>query len=313
MNASSPMQGSSGSAPADPYVQGVAGFQGAAVLNPPALVALNGNTGVLEMWPIQHGGGTHPQALTNSLGLNSSGMAADGDVVILANQHNPAVLLINVVTKNRRTLPDPFGTPLDIAIGKHKAIYVLNLAGTGNVAMYRPGSTQPIELACGKIGFGEAIAVDNEANIYINGYGPRAGPGVVEIPNGPNGPEPQNCKRLDLKEETGYVAGLAIDPKTDDLIVFNDPDLCAGGNEGLMTVYSKPYQKATGVTRLLGGNCAGGLRLSADSTVVFYGDEDVSGSHTFIRQASFPEGKSMGTYTGGQPEGFTTIPNSLPN
>ena len=53
--------------------------------------------------------------------------------------------------------------------------------------------------------------------------------------------------------------------------------------------------------------------LDATSTIVFYGDEDVSGSYTYIQQRTYPDGKDLGTYWGGGSGGFTTIPNRLPN
>jgi hypothetical protein len=94
---------------------------------------------------------------------------------------------------------------------------------------------------------------------------------------------------------------------------LSDPDLCAGGFEAEMTIYPKPYQKSTGVVHEMAGNCTSGLRLNADSTLVYYGDQDVSGSFSFPRQVSYPGGHNSGTYSNGTPSGFTTIPNTLPN
>jgi hypothetical protein len=80
-----------------------------------------------------------------------------------------------------------------------------------------------------------------------------------------------------------------------------------------MVVYSKPYSEETGRTHDLNANCSGGIKLSADSSKVFIGDQDVSGSFTFVDQRSFPDGRDEGSYTDGQAGGFTTIPNTLPN
>jgi hypothetical protein len=111
----------------------------------------------------------------------------------------------------------------------------------------------------------------------------------------------------------GYAAGVAIDPKTDDLITLTNPDLCAGGYEGRMTVFTKPYKIKTGHSIIVGQNCSGGLRLSADSTKVFILDEDFAGINPIVLQRSFPDGKHLGYYGEGQSISVTTIPNTLPN
>lgn len=282
----------------------------------PALVAFNRNDGTLEFWPIRRGGGNHPQQISGPLEAGVvTNMAGDGQAVAMAAYDPAAVVVFHIPTQTKRTFPDPFGIPIDIAIDKNEALYVANLGSpNGNITMYPPESPHAVLLDCRLVGLPEAVAVDNEGDIFVNGYLRRTqAAGVVEIPVGPGGPEPQNCVRLQLKAERGYVAGIAVDPKTDDLIVLDDPDDCAGGVEGRMTVYPKPYQKDTGVSHDLGANCAGSIRLSADSTRVFVSDEDVSGSTSFILQRSFPNGADMGRYNGGNHGGFTTIPNILPN
>jgi hypothetical protein len=281
----------------------------------PELVAVNAHTGALEFWPIQPHGGRDPQPLSGKLGVSSStGMVANGHVVAMTSAYPPSVVVYNVKTANQKTLADPFGTPIDIAIDKNGALYVVNVASpVGNVTMYPAGSMQPTELDCKWIDLGEGVAVDNEGDIFVDGYGPGHFMGVVEIPNGPHGPEPNNCMRLHLKTEKGYLGGITVDPKTDDLVVLSDPDLCAGGIEGRMTIYPKPYDRSTARSHDLNANCAGGIRLNADSTIVFVGDQDVSGSFSFILQRSFPDGRDMGIYHGGAPNAMTTIPNTLPN
>jgi hypothetical protein len=282
-------------------------------LRSPALIAMNYNTGALEYWPMRKIGGSNPRTLSAPLGVGgTSNMVANGHVVAVPNAYPPEVVLYDLKTKKKSTLPDPYGTPVDIAVDKNSALYVVNIAkSSSNVTVYPVGGT-PRELVCSYITTGEAIAVDNEGNIFVNGYGPGF-TGVVEIPNGPSGPQTQNCTKLPLKAETGYVAGLAVDPKTDDLIVLDDPSLCAGGPEGRMTIYPKPYQKSTGQSHVIGRNCSGTIRLNADSTVVFVGDSSVSGGFSFILQRTYPDGQPLGIYTGGSPAGFTTIPNTLPN
>lgn len=281
-------------------------------LKSPALLALNYQTGALEYWPIRSSGGHGPRTLSRPLGVFGGNMVANGHVVAIVNQHPPEVVLYDLKTKSESTLPDPYGTPIDIAVDKNSTLYVTNIAKTGNVTMY-PAGGSPKELVCRHMSTGEAVAVDNEGDIFVNGYGPAGFAGVVEIPNGPSGPQPQNCMRLALKSELGYVAGLAIDPKTDDLIVLDDPSSCAGGSEGRMTIYPKPYHKNTGRSRVIGRSCSGTLRLNADSTLVFVEDQSVSGGYTFILQRTYPDGRPLGVYTGGSPAGMTTIPNTLPN
>jgi hypothetical protein len=282
-------------------------------LKSPALISINSTTGALEYWPIRPIGGSRPRTLSQPLGVSGNSMAANGNVVATVGAYPPEVLVYDVKAKSKTTLQDPYGTPIDIAVGKDAALYVANIdKNVSNVTMYPVGGP-PKKLVCKYMKTGEAIAVDNEGDIFVNGYGFGGFMGVVEIPNGPNGPEPQNCVKLALKPELGYVAGLGVDPKTDDLIVLDDPSLCAGGAEGRMTIYPKPYQKTTGRSRVLGANCAGTLRLNATSTVVFVGDSSVSGGYSFILQRTYPDGRALGTYTNGNPAGFTTIPNTLPN
>jgi hypothetical protein len=286
----------------------------------PALIAVTQQVQGLEYWTIKPRGSSKPRTITTKLTLGYSALVAKGDIVYAAIQSPPQVLVYDIRRGTQGTMADPFGTPVDVAIGKDASLYVVN-TGPGNVAWYPKGSGQAQEVSCKYIYLGENIAVDNEGDVFVQGYekhGTTAG--VVEIPNGPSGPQGSECKRLQLiSEDTTYVAGLAIDPKTDSLITLDNPDLCAGGDEGRMTIYPKPYNGNTATSVVLGGNCTGGLRLSSDSTLVFYGDESVSGGFSYIDSSTYPAGKHRGVYSeggsfGGQgPGGFTTVPNSLPN
>jgi hypothetical protein len=277
----------------------------------PALIAVNTMTGRLESWPVSPVGGNNPHPFTGPLQLNGAGgMIGDGRVVAVATYSPANVVIYNINTKHVRRLPDPFGGPFDLAIDKNETIYALNIvSNSSNVAMYPAGSTNPTELTCAALQIGEAIAADNEGDVFINGYPKTGNANVFEIPHGHS-----TCKPLNnLNSEPGYVAGIAVDPKTDDLVVLDDPDLCAGGIEGRMTIYRKPYSKQTAKSVVIGQNCTGEMRLNADSSVVYAIDQDVSGSYTYILQRSYPDGRSMGAYFGGSAGGFTTIPNSLPN
>lgn len=69
----------------------------------------------------------------------------------------------------------------------------------------------------------ETIGADNEGDVFVNGYDGNEF-GVVEYPV-------RKCKRkvLNLQPEIGYPGDVGIDPKTEDLIVVDDPGACAGG------------------------------------------------------------------------------------
>ncbi len=283
-------------------------------LQTPVLIGVSYG-GVLKYYPMKPHGGGRPQRIGKIPHLaRAAGMVANADELAIASQRPPGVVLYNLTTQAQSTLPDPNGTPLDIAIDKNANLFVLNVQDDdkGNVTMYRANSSKAIELVCQYIGFGEAIATDNEGDIFVNGY-QQTFAGVVEIPNGPGGPQPGKCRRLDLRPENGYVAGVAVDPKTDDLIVLDDPDLCAGGQEGRMTIYPKPYARNTAHAVDLNGNCVGQMRLDATSRIVFAFDETVSGGTSYILQRGYPGGRNMGSYRRGDLSGITTIPNSLPN
>jgi hypothetical protein len=282
-------------------------------LQTPALIAVSRN-GVLKDYPVTTHGGNRPQIIGRVPKVSAAGaMVANGHVVAIVNQAPTGVVVYNIKTKATQSFPDPYGIPIDIAIDKNANLYALNYPSPSNVAMYRAGSSQPQELTCKYLDNGVAVATDNEGDVFVNSYGSPF-TGVVEIPNGPGGPQSQNCKELaGLLPEQGYEAGLAVDPKTDDLIVLDDPDECAGGIEGLMTIYPKPYSASTAHSVNLNGNCVGLMRLDASSSTVFAFDESVDQARSYIIQRSYPQGRGSGAYRGGHSSGFTTIPNTLPN
>lgn len=279
----------------------------------PALVGA-AQGGTLKYFPIAPHGGSKPQKLATVGGLTAPGnMVGNGQVLAIINQGPPSVFVYDIAAKHKKVFSDPFGVPVDIAIDKKANLFVLNFysRNSGNIAMYPANSSHPKELDCKYIGEGQYIAADNEGNLYINGYD-RAFIGVVEIPNGPKGPEPQNCTKLALLPEPGFPAGIAVDPKTDDLIVIDDPGECAGAEDGRMTIYPKPYKKSTGHSVDLKGNCVAEMRLDATSSIVFASDTPDSGP-AYIIQRSYPGGRNMGSYQNGGFFGITTLPNTLPN
>jgi hypothetical protein len=178
------------------------------------------------------------------------------------------------------------------------------------VLVYPPRG-KPHELACGLLKDPSYIAVDSAGDVFVNDTILTA---VVEIPNAPAGPDSAPCMQLTLKpSESGYAAGIAIDPKTGDLLVLADPDQCAGGIEGELYIYQRPYGRRVGRSLDLGKNCSGGVRLNADSSVIFVGDETVDGSYAYILQHTYPDGKALGAFSGGNPGGFVPVPSALPN
>ena len=273
------------------------------------LVTLNLLSTDLEYWPIEPSGGTLPQQLSGPLGISSGyGMAADGNLVAIASYDPAEVVTYDVKTKTENSLADPFGGAVDVAIDKHGTIYALNLSG---VTVFKRSSA-PAQLTCRQITTDEAIAVDNEGDVFINGYGPSV-MGVAEVAAGAT-----TCTLLrGLRKERGYIGGIGIDPSTDDLIVVDDPDECAGGLEGRMTIYIKPYRRHAVRVRNLNANyCAGTFRLDASSTHIFVSDATISAGFPIVDQRTYPRALGSGTYVdegSGYFGGFTTIPNTLPN
>ena len=283
--------------------------------NPPRLITMNSRTNRLEAWPIQRGGGSDPEPFTPPLNVGGANVLSTiGDVVVMVESFpSSRVVLYNTKSGTTRFLDDPFGVPIAIAVATDKTIYALNVSKSGSpITMYQPPAHHAVELNCSVMPTGQAIAVDNEGDIFIQGYS-NSQFSIAEIPNGPGGPAPQNCAILQLETNPGYVGGIAVDPKTDSLITLDDPSLCAGGEEGRMTVYPKPYDQSTGRSKDIGKNCTGGLWLNADSTIVFTSDQDVSGSFSFILQRSFPDGGDMGIYHGSNFAGLAPMPSALPN
>jgi hypothetical protein len=282
-----------------------------APLKEPAIVAFDTQNGTLEYWPIKHGGGQTLQPLSGPLGIyDGYGLASFDKTIVIANYSPPEVVTYDLKTKAEKTMADPFGQPYDIAVDTTGNLYALS---STNVAVYKIGSSQPTELTCSKITTAEGIAVDRESDVFVTGYGPNF-MGVVEFRE-----RSTQCIVPHLRAMRGYIGGIGIDPTTDDLIVVDDPDLCAGGIEGRMIIYPKPYEQHTSVRRVLNANyCSGMIRLDAGASHIFYADATVSDGYPLIEQARYPSGKWEGTYedgyySGGNFAGFTVMPNGVPN
>lgn len=279
-----------------------------------ALITYDTSNGWLAYWPIEHNGSqSTPIPLSGTLGLpNVYGLAADGDVVVMTSYNPPQLVTYNVKTAAVKKLGDPYGDPVDVAIDKNGNYYAMNLK---TVTVYKKRSSKPSELACSLITDSVAIGVDNEGDVFINGNGPATNTlGVFEYPA-----KSGTCKQLHLRPELGYPAGIGVDPKTDALLVVDNPGVCAGGLEGRLLVYPKPYRARDAFERDLGATyCAGTFRLDARSRHLFLSDATVSAGRPIIDQFRYPSGKNEGRYwegyfTSGGFSGITTIPNALPN
>jgi hypothetical protein len=238
-------------------------------------------------------------------------MATNGSRVVIANQNATNLVVYDLAKHQGTILADPDGYPIDVAIDKAGGIYATSVSGFGtySVLWYPHNSLFPQSFNCRFLNGGPVyIAIDNEGDIFLNDNGTNAR-AVVEIPRGPRGPDPAHCGVLNLKPET-RAGGIAVDPKTDDLVVLDAGDCASSG--GTMTVYPKPYKPTTGVSHAIGGACPMLPRLDAASTIMLFVDQ-FEGFSPYVGQRSYPDGKKLGSYFGGNPAGITTIPNTLPN
>lgn len=217
-------------------------------------------------------------------------MAADGNVIAVARYHADVVMEESD----------------DVAIGSDHSIYVVNYGKFTGIVDYPQGHNSPRSLPCSLVKSPEYVAVDAVGNVFVNGYEGSASV-VVEIPR------TGSCRDLNLNPEAGYIAGLAYDPRSGDLLVMDDPGVCAGPPGARITIYPKPYTKNNARSFTFGGSCASGLRLNAHSTLMFFTMPTLDGGSN-VFQAGFPAGKIAGSvYSGGDTGAITTIPNTLPN
>jgi hypothetical protein len=275
----------------------------------PALISINQTTSDLIYWPTKKGPSENPIAFSGPLDVYQAyAMAANGDVIVIANAMPAEIVTYDLKTQSEQSYADTYGSPYDVAIDTKGNIYAMNEV---SVTVYAAGSYTEKEMTCAGITTAEAIAVNNEGDVFVDGYGPNNSMGIVKYPATGG-----HCKRLNLQQQKGYIGGVGVDPKTDDLIVVDNPDLCAGGYEGIMLIYPPPYRKNTFTMQNLGAEyCAGIFRLDASSKNIYFSDATVSG-FPFVDSRTYPDatgggpyGDGYSTYTGG----FTTIPNTLPN
>jgi len=307
---SSPAGAPVGSTPASRSSSGWSTLQ---TIKTPAVVAVDMQASNLVYWQISRKGGSRATVIAHIPGLNgTTSMAADGNTVVLAVANTRELVLYNTQNGWQTTLEDP-SVPSDVAIDKNGTIYANNFSNSGvAVAMYVPGSPAPKMLKCGLLSQGVILTPDNEGDLIVAGYNTYTS-GAIEFQNGAGGLQSGKCSVLPLRLAFDNLASILVDPKTDDLIVFHNPGQCAGGGEGQITVYPKPYEYKTEHSRNAGGVCPGPMRLAADSKSAFIVDASFKWGTNVVRQVSIPDGKFMASYRGVFPIAVTTVPNSLPN
>ena len=275
----------------------------------PALIAIDELSGDLVYWEIKDGPGGTPMTLTGNLGTyNANALVSNGDVVIIASHAPAEIIEYNVKAKTETTVADPFGAPNHIAVDKGGTAYALS---EHKIGVFPAGSSQPYEIGCKALrdSQGLSVTVDNEGDVFVAGAHKRS-TDIYELPAGSN----RNCVKLDLKRPSN-LGGIGIDPKTDDLIVVDNPGILCS-YVGRLTIYPKPYANGTARRHSFYANyCAGGFRLDATSTHIYVADETIDESYPLIDVRSYPSGggtqsyADYNAYTGG----FTLIPSALPN
>jgi hypothetical protein len=279
------------------------------------------DSGELRYWPISQHGGRTSYLLAKLTNVNGpSAMASHGDTIALGVGTPSSIVLYNAASGQQTSLGELHGYPLDIAYDTAGNIIVLNVIDDHHrdIIVYEPPQFAPTTLSsCAFIDYNSSyVAADNEGNIYINQNIPESAT-VIEIPKNPSGYAPERCSKLPISE-TGSAAGLLVDAKTDNLVVFHEPDLCAGGNEAEMNVYGKPYGRGTKMSKNLHGNCADTLRFGLDDTQVYFLDGSPelrtrnSGPNDYgehVDQRNYPGGGGRGVYRDSRlATGVATIP-----
>lgn len=284
------------------------------LLQTPALLAINPHKGAIQYWPIALKGASHPATLYRNLELqHANGMAADGRIAATAIYDPASIFLYDTSTGRSSMLADPYGAPINVAIDKNENIFALHYTVNKaiNITMFRGGLPPAKELTCNLARYGASLSSDDEGDLIVGGYGTYTTK-VIEFENGPNGLQSGKCSLLSLRlQPVDDIETVQVDPKTDDLVVLDNPDLCAGGREGRITIYPKPYRYGNAHSIVLGGVCPSDLHLSADSKYAFVIDV-IKGAQR-VRQITFPDGKKLGFYSGGFPTSITTVPSALPN
>ncbi len=278
-------------------------------LGEPALIAIDELSGDLVYWEVKDGPSGTPITLTGNLGTyDANAMVSNGEVVIIASHAPPEIIEYNIKTKVETTVADPFGAPNHVAVDRAGTVYAIS---QHEIGVFPTGSAQPFKIGCKELRGGQAlsIAVDDESDVFVASSQTRS-TNIFELPAG----SPSDCVKLDLKKPSN-LGGIGVDPKTDDLIVVDNPGILCS-YVGRLTIYPKPYASGTAKRHTFYANyCAGGFRLDAHSTHIYISDETVDESYPLIDVRSYPSGSGTESYAdyNAYTGGFTLIPSALPN
>ena len=208
-------------------------------LGEPALIAIDELSGDLVYWEIKDGPSGTPITLTGNLGTyNANAMVSNGDVVIIASHAPPEIIEYNIKTKGRN-----------------------DCGGSVRRAEPRRGRQ-------GRYGLRTQPARDRRLSNRIRRSHLRSAarscaarrhsrlpsttratsslpPARLARPTSSSCPPAHagDCVKLDLKKPSN-LGGIGIDPKTDDLIVVDNPGILCS-YVGRLTIYPKPYASGT--------------------------------------------------------------------
>jgi hypothetical protein len=167
------------------------------------------------------------------------GLAAANGALWIANTGASDILSVDAAGKLAGTLNDPHEFPVNLTAAPNKTLYVANVFTTsfkaGDVVYYtnygtassKPSGTLRNSSFFQVIG----IAADSAGDVFVsNNTQEFAGGEVVEFPGG------SGTGTVLTNVAVSVAGGLAIDPKTQDLLVVDQ-----SASNGAISVYAPPY------------------------------------------------------------------------
>jgi hypothetical protein len=231
------------------------------------------------------------------------GLAASNDSLWIANTNASNILELNSAGKLTKTLMDRREFPVNLALARSNRLYVANIFNAsfaaGNVVYYDSPDRKPTGSLRNSTFYQViGIAVDGAGDVFVNNNTQDfAGGEVIEFPGG-------SGSGTALTNIAVQVAGgLAIDPKTQDLLVV---DQGTGASGASVSVYAPPY---TG---------------SAIKTYSFHESVDIAldknGSNLYCANVNgyidvygYPSGSFLGSYADiFEPIGVAVQPAAIP-
>jgi hypothetical protein len=230
---------------------------------------------------------------------------ADGSLWI-ANTNASNILELDAAGKLSKTLKDPREFPVNLALTRKKKLYVANIFstsfGAGNVAYYANDDgtdLKPTGLLSNSTFYQViGIAVDGAGDVFVNNNTQDfAGGEVVEFKGGRgNGTVLTNIA-------VEVAGGLAIDPKTKDLLVV---DQGADRSGATVSVYAAPYTGSAIKTYLFPEIVD--IALDANSSNIYCAN--VNG---YVDVYGYPSGSFEGSYADVlEPIGVAVQPAAIP-